>query len=306
MSDCSRAPIGELLCASYGARPHIALCLGGQARTFPNELVYRSLAAHVVQALAAHVVLFACLISEDGQPWQVRATAAQSATAVRAALSHLSEGLEAQHVQLDEGLCSASRSRPGLHSCSGYTRHPDAPPPGSFGKTLFTADYLRSFEKQLDYKLSCMRSVEAHERRHALAFRAILFARPDLTWYRPLPPWCFLDWTQPVRKLDWAFLIPRAHAEAALRAPHAAYHDCKRDFNASATSIEKWLFAFWREEARIEWRDDSELLPAQLTRANTRDFAMCHRFQYPGWQPATQQGLCAAATSGNPCNALPK
>jgi hypothetical protein len=290
--------MSQVLCAArHGSRPYIAMCLGGQARTFPNTIVYRSLIEHVIQPLGAHVRLFACLVSTD-EKWKPRPTINQTAEMISATLRR--PGFQPSHVQIEEGLWSASQGPPGA-ACPNYTLHPDDAPPGMFGKTLFLAPYLRSFSKQLDYKLACFRSVKRFELEHALTLTAILFARPHLTWYRPLPPWCFVDWSRPVRKLDWAYLIPRQHAEAVLSLPHAAYHSCSREFDASRQSIERWLEAFWREVS-LGWRDDSSFLPAQLTRSEAGDFELCSRFQYGGMPGGTNDELCRAAVSGNPCN----
>ena len=294
-------PMSELLCAASGSRPHIALCLGGQARTFPNTLVHRSVVEHVIQALGAHTVVFACVVTREDEKWQdgPRKLLNSSRDAVQAALRTFPS--PAPHVQMDKGLCKATQGPP-VPNCNGYTRPPKSAP---FSGSLFSAPYARSFAKQLEYKLSCFRSVVSYEQAHDLRFAAILSARLDLTWYRPLPPWCLLDLTRPTRKLDWAFLIPRKDAFAALAAPHVAYFGCRRDFNSSNTSIEKWLFAFWAETApTMRYVDDSSMLPAQITRHSSEDGSLCNRFAYAG-APRHAQELCRSALSGNPCNTMP-
>jgi hypothetical protein len=295
------APMSELLCAASGSRPHIALCLGGQARTFPNTLVHRSVVEHVIQALGARTVVFACVVTSEDEQWQPgpRKLLSRSRGAVHAALRTFPS--PTPHVQMDEGLCKATHSLP-APNCNGYTRPPESAPHAG---SLFSAPYARSFAKQLEYKLSCFRSVVSYEQANGMRFAAILSARLDLTWYRPLPPWCLLDLTRPVRKLDWAFLIPRKDAFAALAAPHEAYFGCRRDFNSSQTSIEKWLFAFWDETApTVQYVDDSSALPAQITRDAADDGYLCHRFAYAG-APRQAKELCRSALSANPCNALP-
>lgn len=202
-SACESEPIAAVLCAGQPRKPHIALCLGGAARTFVQPLVHRSIYEHVIRALGANVVVFACLSSEDAKPWKAVPAIHHNRSRVDAALRAI--GVPAHQAHVDEAGCEASSGA--FARCANYTAHPEAPPDGMFGKTLFSKDYLRSFVGQLERKRLCMARVEAHERRHRLEFSAVLYARPDLTWYGPLLPWCYMDWTQPVRKSDLTYLI---------------------------------------------------------------------------------------------------
>ena len=95
------APMSELLCAASSSKPHIALCLGGQARTFANALVHRSVVEHVIQALGAHMVVFACVVTSEDEQWQPapRTLLNSSRGEVRAALRNCAQACLALYIR---------------------------------------------------------------------------------------------------------------------------------------------------------------------------------------------------------------
>ena len=133
-SACESEPIAAVLCAGQPRKPHIALCLGGAARTFVQPLVHRSIYEHVIRALGANVVVFACLSSEDAKPWKAVPAIHHNRSRVDAALRAI--GVPAHQAHVDEAGCEASSGA--FARCANYTAHPEAPPDGMFGKTLFS------------------------------------------------------------------------------------------------------------------------------------------------------------------------
>lgn len=131
---------------------------------------------------------------------------------------------------------------------------------------------------QLRNRQKCHGLVSGDERATGKRFDWVLYARPDLLWYRPLLPWCLwggLPWSptppkhaartapaaadapphgaleasrrrspsgdlRPWRKWDWAFLTTRRHADALLEAPDRDYWACRAPFNAGDV-VELWL-----------------------------------------------------------------
>ena len=112
----------------------------------------------------------------------------------------------------------------------------------------------------------CKHAIERYERSH-LAFELIVFARPDLVWWQPLPPWCSWDWS--VRMLscdrpgcDMAWVAPRRymtrllgqaelHRDCNLRSapPHGANRARNVRDIASCCSTSEWLL-WYAQSAR--------------------------------------------------------
>ena len=306
MPACSSEPFSSVLCAGFGTKPRIAVCVGGSARTFVTPLVHRSLQENVVHALGAEVTLFGCLDHSGGSLWKDDVSSAPErsesgviAAAQQAGISHLVVG---------KGLCGGAAHA--LPRCHGHTVH-----------TGHYADYAMSFLIQLRFRAGCFKMIRAHEQEQNRSFDAVLFARPDLVWYRAMLPWCYMNFHQARRKQDWVFLVPRALAEAVLWHPYRAYHSCERDFNTSEDIIESWLDKFWRDPTTIAHRVDfpfpplhDPVLPATISRSG--DVGGCALFDLPelirngrvrdddgrdGCQNAVCQ-LCQKVSHGsNPC-----
>jgi hypothetical protein len=148
----------------------------------------------------------------------------------------------------------------------------------------------------------------------------VVYARPDLLWYRPVRPWCF--WSASAAGLrnitsrrDFALLLPRAKMEPLLRAPYEDYARCRRNRVPWHHTIEQWVHRAWAEHgaspSNAAWDDPA--LPAMIMRqshpARPRHDDLCQGRRLPGlkfperqpWEPDfdTSERLCRIATYNN-------
>ena len=78
---------------------------------------------------------------------------------------------------------------------------------------------------QLTNHKTCFEMLEKHEKEHRVAFGWVIYARPDLTWWKAVAPWC--RHALPKRHRDFSFWFPRDRAKELLYDPHAAHYACK-------------------------------------------------------------------------------
>lgn len=192
-------------------RPYVAVCLGGAARTFVHPQVQRSLKKNVISALDAEVEVFACLSSDDlcENNLAQKTCLNQNQSAVFDALDNV--GAQRQNVRVDRGVCSSAHVP--LPDCANYTKE-GALPSGKYevaDRRGFSYN-AQSLAKQLGYMKMCYHLVITYEKTHAnIRFAAVLRARPDLLWYRPMLPWRLFDGHTPRHLHDWADFVPREH-----------------------------------------------------------------------------------------------
>jgi hypothetical protein len=194
-------PRTPFLCASQ-ARPRLALLLGGLARTFPHELVFRSIKSHLIDAMGMDTVVFAHIRLQDLNTDPSAFVHAQRPNVERA-LDFLG-ALQENRVILNTAATPNNahchhfvERRPRGHE--NEPRHLDGAVQGQ----------LWSRKALLDLML-------AHEKRAQLRFDSVLFMRPDLTVMVPWLPFCLYDLSMSRITLDWLWWVSRADAEGAL------------------------------------------------------------------------------------------
>lgn len=108
--------------------------------------------------------------------------------------------------------------------------------------------YVNSLAGQLTHKKGCMDLISASERKYNLKYDLIIQARPDLTYYLPLKPYCLYNLNEVVpnatlpgrRYWDWFFMLPRDAADEMFVKSYTDFYDCKRPL-ANGDRIEDYL-----------------------------------------------------------------
>jgi hypothetical protein len=303
---CSSLSVPMMLCRDYPDPPDIAVCLGGSARTLVNQLVHQSLRDNVLHAFGAPTTLFAYLKTKDNRG-------------------------DERHADADAGLLNRVLSRLGalsthvdIHAASEKLE-----PPRCSNYETFPADqmeYQASFIAQLQFRHGCHALIAADERLRGRNYSWVLYSRPDLAWYRPVPPWCTIRRAVEagVKRQDWTFLLSRGDADAAMQRPFEDYFGCRVPFNLQ-DGIEGWDgdHAFpgrtqrWNALARElgdkptdNPRRDTYILPAFLVRHpfNVTRSSMCDCHKYNGLAGATDvtqpstSNWCRQLNDDNSCN----
>ena len=135
--------------------------------------------------------------------------------------------------------------------------------------TYCTLDYLKAALGQLESRYFGAQMIEQFERIKRQRFDWVLFARPDLLWYRPLWPWCFFSRNstlpQPLSNWDFVFLLPRATMWPILQAPYVRYHSCKEDI-PRCKSLEHYQRGVWLQHQLYPIQQHRTGLPALIAR----------------------------------------
>ena len=168
-----------LLCSGVEPRPKIAICLSGLARTFRNPLVHMSLKENVLEALGAPVTAFAYFRTLDLNGTREEE---QQLLAVAAAIG-------INETRIDSGLIRAPFAGP-------QCKYPKV----NLAKEPVPGD-AASIVGQAHNRRQCYDMISDHETRLDVHFDWVLYTRPDLTWYRPLRPFCFFN--LPLKKVAW-------------------------------------------------------------------------------------------------------
>ena len=192
-------------------------------------------------------------------------------------------------------------------NCADYPVFPEHP---SLETQIGSSGHRASTTGQVESRFRCHELISRHERETGTLFDWVLFARPDLLWFRSVYPWCTVEqaveWG--ARRIDWAFLVTREAARLALVAPYEAYFNCSAPFLLTDNQ-ESW-------EARHVWARDSireapSLLPGYLVRDGFRrdnPTFSCGEIDFrgsslgaPGSRP--MNNYCATLANENSCNA---
>jgi len=198
-------PHSPFLCA-LKMRPHLALLIGGLARSLPHELVYRTIKSNLVDAIGMKTVVFAHIRLHDDsvnpiQPQRLN---------VDRALDFLGN-LKSNRVILD---LATTPNNTYCHRETDRRAHVLENQPRRIDVVL--QGQLWSRKALLDLML-------AHENSAQMRFNSVLFMRPDLTFMVPWLPFCLFDLSVSRIFLDWLWWIPRADAEGALGGPYEDY-----------------------------------------------------------------------------------
>ena len=202
----------------------------------------------MIDAIGAPITAFARLKLADGVSWKADNPSQRSnARGHAGGKASILRALAAVGIPPDRTSLVEDEGAP-MPDCPGYSSHRFVDN-SSFRHGR--PSYLRSMAGQLESRHAGVAMVVAHETRFGVRFDWVLYTRPDLLWYRPLRPWCYLsrNATLPpaaaLRTQDFAFLLPRAMADAALAAPHRAYHACRADL-PHGKLFEHWQRGLWR------------------------------------------------------------
>ena len=209
---------------------------------------------------------------------------------MHATRSRARRALERLGVEANDYLITASRT-PKPAKCTakqGYRPFMDRPPrPGMEKQTKANRD---SFVGQLTNKKMCYDLISRREARQRWSYDYVLYARPDLTWWRPIDPWCLWlnshlpegaatkgpaepqDGNPPAghrlptgfKYADFALVVPGSQARRFLEQPYIQYHACEAPFGPGMM-IETWM----EEYGHMEELQDAmgTFLPLALTRS---------------------------------------
>lgn len=243
---CDKLNVPQMLCHSFSDPPDIAVCLGGGVRLFTRPLLHKSLVENVLNSFGAPSHLFAYLKLHDS-------TLKQSdddliAETTRDKLATLLDSYGATYEIVEA-------APPGLVNCANY---PELFP--------LSGGMVKSLVAQLESRSRCYDLIERHEKKTGRNFSWVLFARPDLVWYRPVPPWCTIvnEVRKGHRQWDHSFIFERDKARDVLRGSMQKYQNC------SAPFLEGDIAEGW--EGRNTWRSGTvhvrsgTVLPSFLTR----------------------------------------
>jgi len=241
-----------MLCRDFADPPDIAVCVGGTARTLVNELVHQSLRDNVLNAFGAPTTLFAYLRAKDHRSGSRHSDA--DANALPRILTRL--GAKTEHVNVLIGKQELSPP-----ACPSYD---------AFPATGEQRAYLGSLLAQLDARRGCHNLIAAEERARGRNYSWVLFTRPDMLWYRPVPPWCTIRVAAAagVIRQDWAFLVSRELADAAMSQLHDDYHGCRAPFGLE-DGIEGWVATRGFPGRAERWEPLGRLLGKKLPDAES-------------------------------------
>jgi len=213
--------VASMLCQPDGAPPRVAVCISGAARTFENPIVHRSLKEHLIDSLGAQTTVFAHLKLTDAR--------GDNRTGHNGVIHGTVEGVR------------RAAERVGVATLEIVTERFVTPPECPNYRTQFISDAAaekcgpdcfvnteakyQSVLGQLTNHKTCFEMLEKHEKEHRVAFGWVIYARPDLTWWKAVAPWC--RHALPKRHRDFSFWFPRDRAKELLYDPHAAHYACK-------------------------------------------------------------------------------
>eukprot|EP00325_Prymnesiales_sp_UTEX-LB-985_P002507 CAMPEP_0174697130 /NCGR_PEP_ID=MMETSP1094-20130205/3079_1 /TAXON_ID=156173 /ORGANISM="Chrysochromulina brevifilum, Strain UTEX LB 985" /LENGTH=264 /DNA_ID=CAMNT_0015894049 /DNA_START=120 /DNA_END=914 /DNA_ORIENTATION=- len=208
--------MSRIVCKGAGLPPRIALLISGGFRALTLPLVYYSFKQNVIDALGTQPTVFMYLKVNQAEP-----SLSQEAVALMLKVT----GIPRKHVVM------LNESAPvKLAECPRYKIWPRGNPTDRHHRL----EWLVHIVAQLENRAESTKLIEEHERRTSKRFHWVFYARPDLLWYEPVRPWCFISatsrgFTQIISRHDYAFLLPRELMPVLLQSPYYAYMTCKKD-----------------------------------------------------------------------------
>lgn len=161
----------NLICGAY-ARPQVAICLAGSARTFHQPLVHRTARTNFIEAFGGTLTVFAALKLGDERPDNLGTSVYGEDDKVINALKHVGA------IDHDAVVTATTKyPRVLLGSTSLET---DSPPPERCGvaqaaKQGRTSYVLRSMLGQLNNRRACLSLITRHEQAHATRFDYVIY-----------------------------------------------------------------------------------------------------------------------------------
>ena len=212
----------DLVCASYQPRPTVAVCLSGHARTLVQPLVYRTIKGHLVDAFGGDATVVADLKLRDESGEGPLAHVDADEARVRHALAHIGVADRDTIIRAT----GPPDTVPPCNATTGMVRFsPTTPQKDERGIMVWpthmgSSRAYYSLLGQLRNRAHCHALIErAEASRGGGRFDVVMVSRPDLVWSFPVRPYCLWNLSQPLRKHDWFYFLPRREMDAALQRP---------------------------------------------------------------------------------------
>lgn len=249
-------------CEHSSRAPRLALCVAGAARTFASPLALACLRHNLLHSLGPATRLFLQLKTDDSAKmdgwfgrYEAHSEAISSAASVQRAIaahpwlsSLIGEAVIVNGSEPYSGEGSAAGERvmiaqPRRGEWRAFAS-PHCAGPREAGNTgtpfLHSSDRLveARMERQLRFYLSqewCRHAIIRYERATARDFEAVMFVRPDLLWFRPMRPYCEVNYSTttalscPTMGCDQAWTVPRRYMDRMLGLAHA-HQRCNASF----------------------------------------------------------------------------
>ncbi len=261
--------------------------------------MHRSLKENVIDRLGAPVKVFAFLKLGDARGDDregFNAVIAATTEGVRRA----AEAIGVTRLEIKEDSHNEPPSCPDYPEYKSSERCP--------GCHVNSVAHQQSLLGQLEGRAKCFTMITEHEKRsNEKPFDWVIVARPDLTWYDAVAPWCRHSLRKRLR--DWTFWMPRADAQQELFDPWSDHYKCKTPPLTSdpvEAFVTKHTRLFAYRDTSLQQGRGSHTLPALLTRFNAPGFPLLHckiHLAIGDADADMRDAKCTDETSGNVCNA---
>ena len=276
----TRAESTAARCSANAANaPRVAFCVAGAARSFATPLVLHMLRHNLYGALAGAPgsKLFLQLKQLDsdkrredvgGQPTSIfsqhnettvaHLLAALATPWLRAATGEAvivdGNGAYLGGTALPSsgtGGAAASVVAPEYKLWQQYRATRCASDASSTTRCCHASGYMRSGnneERMLLHHLGlawCRGTIARYEQAAGSAFDMVVYSRPDLVWWKPILPWCELQWRRQIIACrepgcDMSWLAPRQAADVLMRTAEI-HRDCAKNACCSTSEYLLWL-----------------------------------------------------------------
>ena len=254
----------DLVCASYQPRPTVAVCLSGHARTLVQPLVYRTIKGHLVDAFGGDATVVADLKLRDESGEGPLAHVDADEARVRHALAHIGVADRDTIIRAT----GPPDTVPPCNATTGMVRFsPTTPQKDERGIMVWpthmgSSRAYYSLLGQLRNRANCHALIErAEASRGGGRFDVVMVSRPDLVWSFPVRPYCLWNLSQPLRKHDWFYFLPRREMDAALQRPLETMLGCSRRWDTQHGYVERHLAELFACP-----NDEDGLLSAHVTK----------------------------------------
>jgi hypothetical protein len=286
---CAALSVSNVLCASSGKpSPRVAVLFFGGARTFENEVVWRSFNDNFLRSFGGEKpVLFAAIRLTDARSDVRKSFGGLIAPSKRESFFAAAERTHLVVHQKNVEFLDAGLMR---QNCTQWA------PLDSKKQHVGGQAYASSLIGQVYARYRAMTLLVEFENATGVRFDVVFATRPDMTYLFPMDPWCATPLSHAVYSHDWQFRVPRAMADRSFIAPWRDISLCKSQAPAPTQSIEGWQFeAFTRHRVVFQalkrpWLKPQRQLTGVITRAPDPAF------------PRPCEGACYNASTGNICN----
>lgn len=275
LSDFPEKSFAQMMCNDFEAPKDVAVCLGGSARSFPHQLVQRSVKENLLGGsfgVQMTPFLHVTRIDARGDPfrgWHDLFPEWRE-DQLRSAAHFLN--IADEDIKIIDGpdfpLPTCTQYKEDFERREQYeAKTLPLKDPAEIKNQKATLTYVKALAGSLSHRKGCMDLISAKERKRSLKFDIVIVARPDLTYYLPLQPYCLYNLDQASRSKDWLFMVPRDEAEDQFVKRYKDFYDCKKPF-AFDEQVEDYLGG--------PPADDDYSFPVIVTRRNgTKASSLC-------------------------------